>query len=70
MQFDFTCTKTTEGLQKLQCMFCNTVFLNASSKPSELQHHFNNQKSEANISSHDVKSFEQKGSALDHEQHL
>ena len=43
MQFDFTCTKTTEGLQKLQCMFSNTVFLNAYLKPSELQDDFNNQ---------------------------
>ena len=26
VQFGFTLTKTTKGLQKLQCMFCNIVF--------------------------------------------
>ena len=54
VQFDFTCTKTTEGLQKPQCMFCNIVFLNAYLKPSVLQDHFNSRNGEANVSGHDA----------------
>ena len=49
VQFDFTCTKTTEGLQKPQCMFCNTVFSNVYLKPSELQDFFNNRNGVANV---------------------
>ena len=58
MQFDFACTKTTTtgGLQKTQCMFCNTVFTNVKLKPSELQNLFNNHNGEANVSGYDVES--------------
>ena len=40
MQYNFTFTKTTEGMQKPQCMFCNTEFSNAYLKPFELQDHY------------------------------
>ena len=60
MQFDFNCTKTSDGLQKPQCMFCNIVFLNAYLKPSELQDHFNYRNSGANNSGPDVESLKPK----------
>ena len=56
MQFNFNCTITTEGLQKPQCMFCNTVFSNAYFKPSNWKARFNNRNCGANVSGHDVES--------------
>ena len=55
VQFGFTCFKTSKGLQTPHCMFCNTVFSKANMKLSELQDHFKNRHSEANVSGHDVK---------------
>ena len=51
VQFGFTCTETTEGLQKPQCMFCNIVFSNANLKPYRMQEHFNNRHGGADVSS-------------------
>ena len=39
VQFGFTCTGTTEGLQIPHYMFCDTVLSNANLKSSELQDH-------------------------------
>ena len=52
VQFGFTCTETTEGLQKAQCMFCNIVLLNGNQKP--LRELFNSRHSGADVSGHDV----------------
>ena len=60
MQFGFTFTETTEGLQIPHCMFCNAVFSNANLKPSELQHLFNNRHGEANDLSHEIESLKAK----------
>ena len=54
MQFGLACTETTEGLQKMQCLFFNVVISNASFITSKLKHHFNNQHSGADVSGHDV----------------
>ena len=70
VQFGFTFTETTEGLQKPQCMFCNIVFSNASLNPSKLQEHFNNRHGEADVSGHDVNLLKAKGSALNHKEHF
>ena len=60
VQFGFTCTETTEGLQKPQCIFCNVVFSNANLKPSKLREHFNNRHGGADVSGHDVESLKAK----------
>ena len=50
VQFGFTCTETTEGLQKLQCMFPKVVFLTACLKPSILREHFKIRRGRADVS--------------------
>ena len=60
VKFGFTCTETTEGLQKPQCIFCNVVFSNANLKPSKLREHFNNRHGGADVSGHDVESLKAK----------
>ena len=60
VQFGFTCSETTEGLQKRQYMFCTIVFSNANLKLSKLREHFNNRHGGADVSDHDVKSLKAK----------
>ena len=60
VQFEFTCTERYEGLQKPQCMFCNTVFSNAYLKKSELQDYFKNRNGGATVSEYNDKSLKPK----------
>ena len=60
VQFGFTCTETTKGLQKPHCMFYNIIFSKANLKPSKLREHFNNRHDEVDVSGHDVESLKAK----------
>ena len=60
VQFGFTCTETTEGLQKPQLMYCNIVFSNANLKSSKLREHLNNRHGEADVLGHVVESLKAK----------
>ena len=63
MQFGFTCTETTEGLQKMQWMFPKVVFLTAYLKLSMLREHFKIRRGRADVSGQVVESLKAKRKA-------
>ena len=70
VQFGFTCTETTEGLQIPHCMFYNTVFSNANLKPSELQITLRIDMVKQMFQVMMLNRWKEKGAALIHEEHF